>query len=193
MYRPSGEMASALTPVKLPWAEGFSPWKSGRAGAVWVYKPRRHKTQHYGKGRCIFIGPKAQEILRPWLRAGGGARTITLTLGVIAPARLNSVSTASQHPGTASQVMRLLPCPSQAPPNRLLTALVVGPLSAPYGGRRAQVKISAVYAASTLALSSTPCTSCTGHGRQHFYGMNECWWPTHLPGDPGQAADKGHH
>ena len=38
------------------------------AGKVWEYRPASHKTAHYGKGRVIFIGPQAQEVLRPWLR-----------------------------------------------------------------------------------------------------------------------------
>jgi integrase len=39
------------------------------SGAVWEYRPGSHKTEHYGKDRIIFVGPKAQEILKPWLRA----------------------------------------------------------------------------------------------------------------------------
>jgi integrase len=39
------------------------------SGRVWVYAPSRHKTEHHGKGREVFIGPRAQEVLRPWLRA----------------------------------------------------------------------------------------------------------------------------
>jgi len=31
---------------------------------VWTYRPVRHKTQHRGKERRIFIGPQGQEILR---------------------------------------------------------------------------------------------------------------------------------
>lgn len=34
---------------------------------VWTYEPEHHKTQHHGKERKIFIGPTAQEILRPYL------------------------------------------------------------------------------------------------------------------------------
>lgn len=44
-----------------------------RTGEVWQYVPRRHKTEHHGKGRVILIGPKAQQILMPRiLRAGDG-------------------------------------------------------------------------------------------------------------------------
>jgi site-specific recombinase XerD len=38
-----------------------------RTGEVWVYCPARHKTEHHGRDRQIFIGPKGQEILRPFL------------------------------------------------------------------------------------------------------------------------------
>jgi hypothetical protein len=38
------------------------------SGPVWVYTPESHKTQHHGRDRRIYLGPKAQEILRPWLR-----------------------------------------------------------------------------------------------------------------------------
>jgi integrase len=37
-------------------------------GRVWVYRPERHKTQHHGHTREIYLGPRAQEVLRPWLR-----------------------------------------------------------------------------------------------------------------------------
>lgn len=38
-------------------------------GDVWTYVPNRHKTEHHGHSRTIFIGPKAQDVLKPWLRA----------------------------------------------------------------------------------------------------------------------------
>jgi integrase len=34
---------------------------------VWQYTPRHHKTEHHDKVRVICIGPRAQEILRPYL------------------------------------------------------------------------------------------------------------------------------
>lgn len=34
---------------------------------VWVFKPASHKTQHHGRERFVFIGPQAQDILRPYL------------------------------------------------------------------------------------------------------------------------------
>jgi integrase len=38
-------------------------------GSIWEYRPDSHKTEHHGKDRVIFIGPKAQEILKPWLNS----------------------------------------------------------------------------------------------------------------------------
>jgi integrase len=39
-----------------------------QTGDVWTYRPESHKTEHHGKARSIFIGPKAIAVLRPWLR-----------------------------------------------------------------------------------------------------------------------------
>jgi integrase len=38
------------------------------SGRIWEYKPSSHKSEHRGKDRVIFLGPRAQEVLRPWLR-----------------------------------------------------------------------------------------------------------------------------
>ncbi len=37
------------------------------SGDVWAYRPDSHKTEHYQRQRVIFIGPKAQDVLRPYL------------------------------------------------------------------------------------------------------------------------------
>lgn len=37
-------------------------------GNVWEYRPASHKTQHHGHAKVIFLGPRAQEVLRPWLK-----------------------------------------------------------------------------------------------------------------------------
>ena len=38
-----------------------------RSGDVWLYVPQHHKTEHHGKKRVVCIGPRAQEILLPYL------------------------------------------------------------------------------------------------------------------------------
>lgn len=43
------------------------PGDIDREGEVWAYRPGSHKTEHHGKKRVIFFGPKAQEILLPYL------------------------------------------------------------------------------------------------------------------------------
>jgi integrase len=37
-------------------------------GDIWEYRPQQHKTSHHDKERVVHIGPRGQEILRPWLR-----------------------------------------------------------------------------------------------------------------------------
>jgi integrase len=36
-------------------------------GRVWIYRPATHKTAHHGHERTVCLGPKAQEVIRPWL------------------------------------------------------------------------------------------------------------------------------
>ncbi len=38
-----------------------------RSDVVWRYRPQTHKTAHHGRQRLIFIGPRGQQILRPFL------------------------------------------------------------------------------------------------------------------------------
>lgn len=42
-----------------------------RAGEVWVFRPRQHKTAHHGRGRAIPIGPKARAVLAAFLLREG--------------------------------------------------------------------------------------------------------------------------
>lgn len=38
------------------------------SGTVWIYVPSHHKTEFHGHRRHVYLGPRAQEVLRPWLR-----------------------------------------------------------------------------------------------------------------------------
>jgi integrase len=38
-------------------------------GKPWLYRPARHKTMNHGYERVVAVGPKAQEVLRPFLKA----------------------------------------------------------------------------------------------------------------------------
>ncbi len=39
------------------------------ASVPWVYRPPQHKTAHHGHAREIVIGPRAEAVIRPFLRA----------------------------------------------------------------------------------------------------------------------------
>lgn len=39
------------------------------SGKLWTYKPSSHKTEHHGHEKVIYLGPKAQDILKPWLKS----------------------------------------------------------------------------------------------------------------------------
>jgi integrase len=43
------------------------PCDVNRDGAVWEFVPRTHKTEHHHQGRRVYIGPRAQAILAPYL------------------------------------------------------------------------------------------------------------------------------
>jgi len=43
------------------------PCDVDREGGIWLYRPESHKTEHHGRERRIFLGPKAQEVLSPFL------------------------------------------------------------------------------------------------------------------------------
>jgi integrase len=63
--------------VRVQRLTGMRPGEAARmrgrdldsTGTVWVYKPARHKTSWRGKERVVMVGPKAQEVLKPFLRA----------------------------------------------------------------------------------------------------------------------------
>lgn len=46
---------------------GLRPCDVERSGKVWHYIPAEHKTEHHGRQRTIYIGPQAQDVLRPYL------------------------------------------------------------------------------------------------------------------------------
>lgn len=37
-------------------------------GPIWEYRPHSHKGEHHGKERVVYLGPHAQEIIKPWLK-----------------------------------------------------------------------------------------------------------------------------
>jgi len=43
------------------------PCEVDTSGDVWLYRPGMHKTEYRGRDRIVMIGPKAQDVLRPYL------------------------------------------------------------------------------------------------------------------------------
>jgi len=38
-------------------------------GNIWEYRPHTHKGEHHNKDRVVYLGPHAQEIIKPWLKS----------------------------------------------------------------------------------------------------------------------------
>jgi integrase len=38
------------------------------SGKTWSYRPERSKMEHMGRHRVVYLGPRAQDVLKPWLR-----------------------------------------------------------------------------------------------------------------------------
>ena len=49
----------------------LGPWKT--VENTWAYNPATHKTEHHGIDLVVFLGPKAQEIIKPFLRSAPSA------------------------------------------------------------------------------------------------------------------------
>jgi len=60
-------MVQRLTGCRPGELLAMRPGDIDRTTDPWTYRPAHHKTQHRGKDRVIYIGPKAQDILRPYL------------------------------------------------------------------------------------------------------------------------------
>lgn len=62
--------------IRLQTATGMRPGEIVRmrgcelnmSGKTWEYTPSRHKTEHLGKERVIFIGPRGQDVIREFLK-----------------------------------------------------------------------------------------------------------------------------
>src|SRR5262249_48615187 len=70
---------------------------------TWRYRPAAHKTQHHGKERVVLIGPRAQAILKPFLRPD-------LSRPLFSPKeaeeeRLAQVRAKAAHPRSAKQTV----------------------------------------------------------------------------------------
>jgi integrase len=58
------QLHSGMRPGEARYMRGCDLDTSGK---LWVYRPESHKTEHHGRNRVIYIGPKAQEAIQPFL------------------------------------------------------------------------------------------------------------------------------
>jgi integrase len=63
----------ALTGMRVSEVAGMRMQDVDRSGEVWIYRPASHKTAWRGRDRSVPLGPQAQNILRPFLRAAPAA------------------------------------------------------------------------------------------------------------------------
>ena len=126
------------------------PCDVDRTGDVWMYTPASHKTEHHGRERVIYIGPKAQEIVaalsaaqcRRLLFLARGFRTKTARPPKTMAQDCSSAVTAkppevkAQTPALATTTIRTDTAkPSLGPVGRQASALGAQP-TAPYRGHR---------------------------------------------------------
>jgi integrase len=58
------------------------PCDVDRSSEVWEYRPQSHKMEHHGRQRVIYIGPKAQAVLLPYLLRATDAHCFSPTESV---------------------------------------------------------------------------------------------------------------
>lgn len=103
-----------LTGMRPGEVTGMRALDLNTADAIWIFAPCTHKTEHFGRQREIYIGPKAQMILRPFLRAG-------LSRYLFSPAEAESLRSIHRRenrrsPMTPSQARRRRKrCPARNP------------------------------------------------------------------------------
>ncbi len=56
-----------LTGMRPNEVTAMRPIDIDRSQATWTYRPARHKTEHHGIERLIYLGPRAQAIITPYL------------------------------------------------------------------------------------------------------------------------------
>jgi integrase len=94
------------------------PCDLDRSKAVWEYRPESHKTQHHGKERVICIGPKAQEVLLPYLLRP--ADTYCFSPAESEAKRHAKLRQRRRNPVQPSQQNRRKPRPKRKPADRYL-------------------------------------------------------------------------
>jgi integrase len=86
------------------------------AGAVWLYKPQHHKMEHAGFERVVALGPRAQEVVKRYLKTSLQAYLFSPRDSVLAFRQRQRRERKS--PVQPSQVCRAKPRPRRKPGER---------------------------------------------------------------------------
>lgn len=90
-----------------------------RTGAVWVYRPVTHKSAHKGKVRAVPLGPKAQELLAPFLeRVGDDAAAYLFSPKISMKGHREALRKTRKSPVQPSQRNRSKKRPRRCPGDR---------------------------------------------------------------------------
>ena len=78
-------------------------------GSVWHYLPASHKTEHHGHARVVEFGPRAQAVIRPFLKPDleASAAAVWLALCDLSAARRSSVVTPTRAQVSSMTGLRL--------------------------------------------------------------------------------------
>jgi integrase len=94
------------------------------SGRIWEFVPASHKSEHHGQQRVVFIGPKAQALLKPWLKPEQEAFLFSPAEAESArKAALRAKRKSPLWPSHAAfQAEKRTPCPRRSPSDRYSVA-----------------------------------------------------------------------
>ncbi len=110
------------------------PCDIDRTEEIWTYSPPTHKTEHHRITKTIILGPKAQEILQPWLDRDPTAYLFSPERFRRQCSRASANVTAVVPPRRNAAATRQRDCHA----NITMTRATARPLNGPVHGRRCQ-------------------------------------------------------
>ncbi len=85
------------------------------ASDVWVYTPWTHKTEHHGHVRRVAIGPKAQDILQPFLKQDHVEAYVFSPKEAVAAVRSERVRRRKTRPTPSERLRKMKQAPKRSP------------------------------------------------------------------------------
>lgn len=80
-------------------------------GSIWIYRPQKHKTHHYGHSRTVMLGPQAKEIIQPFLKPD-------LTAYLFSPAQAQAERDAEKRKNRKTKVQPSQVCRKKTNPKK---------------------------------------------------------------------------